>query len=152
MYKEKGMLSNEGQIIYDILCGITGDSEVYKIVDADEITEKLPSDSAFTKVQLSQIIRELKDMDYVDIKYFTPDEYCLRVIKRIVEAQKNSSDNIIEEKPIEVVETKKRELYGKKRSGGVVRPGLVLFMSFLGGIIGSGFVAAVTAILLKFVI
>ncbi len=144
------MLSNEGRIIYDILCDITGDSEVYKIVDADEITEKLPADTAFTKVQLSQIIRELKDSDYVDIKYFTPDEYCLRIIKRIVEAPQPVAEN--EEKAVEPVEVKQRELYGKKQGGGTVRPGLVLFMSFLGGIIGSGFVAAVTAILLKFVI
>ena len=67
------MLSIESQAIYDILCDITELSEVYKIVDADEINEKLPVGITLTKVQLSQIIRDLKDREYVDIKYFTPD-------------------------------------------------------------------------------
>ncbi len=144
------MLSQECQTIYDILCEITGDSEVYKIVDADEITDRLPSDAMLSKVQLSQIIRDLKDREYVDIKYFTPDEYCLHIIKRIEPAEKAVTGEEIKT-PAE--ETKKeRVLYGEKSGAKGVKPGLVLFMSFLGGIIGSGFVAAVTAILLKFVI
>jgi len=85
------MLSIESQAIYDILCDITELSEVYKIVDADEINEKLPVGITLTKVQLSQIIRDLKDRDYVDIKYFTPDEYCLRVIKRVDPVEKQTS-------------------------------------------------------------
>lgn len=143
------MLSAESQIIYDILCDITGGSEGYKIIDADEITAKLPADVAFTKVQLSQLIRELKDLEYIDIKYFTPDEYCLRVIKRAVEQPKVAES--IAEPTVEEPQKKERQLYGKKQAG-AVKPGLVLFMSFLGGIIGSGFVAAITAILLKFVV
>lgn len=144
------MLSAESQIIYDILSEITGGSEVYKVVDADEITDKLPADTAYTKVQLSQLIRELKDAEYVDIKYFTLDEYCLRVIKRAAAQPVQSGD-------AEAVETKEKEVkerltYGDKKRAVGVRPGLVLFMSFLGGILGSGVVAAITALLLKFII
>ena len=148
------MLSIESQAIYDILCDITELSEVYKIVDADEINEKLPVGITLTKVQLSQIIRDLKDREYVDIKYFTPDEYCLRVIKRVdpVEKQTAGEDASIAENAEITEDAGERQLYGPKRNTGAVKPGLVLFMSFLGGVIGSGFVAAITAILLKFVI
>lgn len=147
------MLNIEGKAIYDILCEITGNSEVYKIVDADEINEKLPANINLTKVQLSQMIRDLKDREYVDIKYFTPDEYCLRVIKRIEQEEKNSTEETPTTEGEQTEEEKgERQLYGPKRNVGAVKPGLVLFMSFLGGILGSGFVAAITAILLKFVI
>lgn len=145
------MLSIESQAIYDILCEITEISEVYKVVDADEITAMLPANFNLTKVQLSQIIRDLKDRDYVDIKYFTPDEYCLRVIKRIEPEEPPSPDEPIGESAQAVAV--QREADGARpiapRSA---KPGLVLFMSFLGGVLGSGFVAAITAILLKFVI
>ena len=140
------MLSIESQAIYDILCDITELSEVYKIVDADEINEKLPVGITLTKVQLSQIIRDLKDRDYV--------EYCLRVIKRVdpVEKQTSVEEESADSTAVETEDSGERQLYGPKRGGGAVKPGLVLFMSFLGGVIGSGFVAAITAILLKFVI
>ena len=148
------MLNIESRAIYDILCDITELSEVYKIVDADEINDRLPENVSLTKVQLSQIIRDLKDREYVDIKYFTPDEYCLRVIKRIDPVESPSSED--GEQPEEVVvsleNTGERQLYGPQKNTGNAKPGLVLFMSFLGGVLGSGFVAAITAILLKFVI
>lgn len=146
------MLNIESQAIYDILCGITGNSEVYKIVDADEINDRLPANITLTKVQLSQIIRDLKDREYVDIKYFTPDEYCLRVIKRIEPEEMASTEDLDAEHHEENAEdSKERQLYGGKNAG-QAKPGLVLFMSFLGGVLGSGFVAAITAILLKFII
>ena len=146
------MLGNESQVIYDILCEITEISEVYKIVDADEITAMLPENFNLTKVQLSQLIRDLKDRDYVDIKYFTPDEYCLRVIKRIEpeEPVAPDSESVGEDVQSAAALNEQREDRVVVPRG--AKPGLVLFMSFLGGVLGSGFVAAITAILLKFVI
>ncbi len=156
------MLSVECQSVYDALCDITGKSEVYKIVEADEITEKIPPALSFTKVQLSQIIRDLKDREYLDVKYFTPDEYCLRVIKRIVPEPSRGTPETptaedAEQMPAEQQPTKQRELYGEKNGKaknekGGVRHGLVFFMSFLGGLFGSGIVAAITAVLVKFVL
>lgn len=157
------MLSAENQAVYDALFALAGDSEGYKIIDADEVVEKLPSDMSFTKVQLSQIIRDLKDREYVDIKYFTPDQYCLRVFKIIHEeppqiiasapseesAEQNSAETQLAPKS-----KKERKLYGEKKSNEVsgIRRGTVFFMSFLGAIFGSGVVAAITAVLLKFAI
>lgn len=79
------MLSLECQTVYDLIRQIAGEEEVYKIIEADEIIERLPSGLPLSKVQLSAIIRELKDREYILVKYFTPDEYCLSVIKRIEE-------------------------------------------------------------------
>ena len=82
------MLSLECQTVYDLIRQIAGEEEVYKIIEADEIIERLPSGLPLSKVQLSAIIRELKDREYILVKYFTPDEYCLSVIKRIEEPPK----------------------------------------------------------------
>ncbi|MDE6061095.1 MAG: hypothetical protein K2G31_06475 [Clostridia bacterium] len=157
------MLSAENQAVYDALFELAGDGEGYKIVDADEVVEKLPAGMSFTKVQLSQIIRDLKDRECVDIKYFTPDQYCLRVIKIIHEEPQQvvtvpQSDDMAEQASSETQLTptakKERRLYGEKKSREVsgIRRGTLFFMSFLGSLFGGGIVAAITAVLLKFAI
>ena len=115
------MLSLEEQSVYDALCAITGDNEVYKIVEADEIMEALPPAVKLTKVQLSQIIKDLKERDYIRVKYFTPEEYCLLTPKL---APVSSSQPA---QPVEatVVAKPERELYGEKkknRKGGERSP------------------------------
>ena len=157
------MLSAENQAVYDALFAIAGDSEGYKIIDADEVVERLPSDAPMTKVQLSQIIRDLKDRECVDIKYFTPDQYCLRVIKIIHEepvqaVTSTTSDEVPEqtssENQLVPVAKKERKLYGEKKSSEVsgIRRGTVFFMSFLGGLFGSGIAATIVAMLFRFAI
>lgn len=149
------MLQEEAQLIYDILTEITGGSDVYKIVDADEIMEKLPEGVSFTTVQLSQIIKDLKDREYLDIKYFTPDEYCLHVIKKI-EVQPNVSLEMpasLEQNDV-LKPSQDRQLYeapAKPKEKNVNR-GLLFFLSFLGSLLGSGVVAAITAVIIKFVL
>ncbi len=142
------MLSPESQTVYDILCAITGGSEVYKIVDADEITDKLPSAVSLNKVQLSQVIRDLKERELVDVKYFTPDEYCLHIIKRIAEAEpaREAEDGESAE------EKKERVPYGgkKKKEVAGIKRGMVFFMSFLGCLFGSGIVSAIAILVVKF--
>lgn len=156
------MLSVECQAVYNALFELAGDSEGYKIIDAEEVTEKIPPDMTLTKVQLSQVIRDLKDLEYVDIKYFTPDEYCLRVYKRVIEEPQvqQQAAPMTEEGAVQVQQQseqpqqkKERKLYGeKKRAAGGVKRGMVFFMSFLGGLLGSGVVATITAVLMKFVL
>ena len=84
------------------------------------------------------------------------------MIKRIVPepqrvaAEPSSATEEAEQQPAEQQPTKQRELYGEKgkakKEKGAVRHGLVFFMSFLGGLLGSGIVAAITAVLFKFVL
>lgn len=61
------MLSLECQTVYDLIRQIAGEEEVYKIIEADEIIERLPSGLPLSKVQLSAIIRELKDLSLIHI-------------------------------------------------------------------------------------
>ncbi len=146
------MLSLEEQSVYDALCAITGDNEVYKIVEADEIMEALPPAVKLTKVQLSQIIKDLKERDYIRVKYFTPEEYCLLTPKL---APVSSSQPA---QPVEatVVAKPERELYGEKKktekavSG--VRRSTVFFMALLGSLLGSAVVAAIAIVIIKFVL
>ena len=80
------MLNPDSKLVYDVLRSLVGDDDVYKIIEADEVLEKLPADKQFTKVQLSAIVRDLKDREYIGVKYFTPDEYCLLTYKRFDDA------------------------------------------------------------------
>ena len=90
------MLNLECQTVYDIIRRIAEVDDVYKVVEADEIIAKLPQGLSLSKIQLSAIIRELKDRDYISVKYFTPDEYCLLVIKRIDERAKQQGQLVVD--------------------------------------------------------
>lgn len=120
-----------------------------QIIEADEIIERLPSGLPLSKVQLSAIIRELKDREYILVKYFTPDEYCLSVVKRIEETPKAvAAPQSEEEKPAE------RTLYQNKptkvKAEKVASKGALFVMSLLGSLIGSAIVAIVTVLVIKF--
>lgn len=148
------MLNLECQTVYDVIRSIAGENDVYKIVEADEIIDRMPKEIALTKVQLSAIIRELKDREYITVKYFTPDEYCLLVIKRIDERAKlQQAEVVAPEQPAEEQKEKK----GKKKSSDdkpakVADKGVTFFSALLGSFIGSGIVAMITALIIKFVI
>ncbi|MCQ2603009.1 MAG: hypothetical protein MJ193_03665 [Clostridia bacterium] len=80
------MLEGQSKVIYDVLKKLTGEDDVFKIIEAEEIIEKLPVE--MSKVQLASIIRDLKDRNYISVKYFTPDEYCLLTLNYIEENEK----------------------------------------------------------------
>ena len=148
------MLNPDSKLIYDILRSITGDDDVYKIVEADEVVERLPEGKTFTKIQLSQIIRDLKDREYISVKYFTPDEYCLLTMKHYDESTPVEATGDVQ--VAEVVEVKgERVRYEKKKAeqaGAPVKKGIVFLMAFLGALLGSAVIAAVAIVLEKFVL
>ena len=45
------MLSHECQTVYDIIRQIAGEEEVYKIIEADEILERIPKAKPLSKIQ-----------------------------------------------------------------------------------------------------
>lgn len=144
------MLGVEARTVYDILVALAGDTEVYKIIEAEEVLEKLPPEVSLTKIQLSQIIRDLKDTEYVDVKYFTPDEYCLQIVRRIEVPVQQAVVQATSEK-------QERVLYGEKKAKeqpaqAGIKKGVVFFMAFLGAFLGSAIVATVAALLIKFVL
>lgn len=145
------MLNADSQLVYDALRSITGDDDVYKIIEADEVLERLPKDKQFSKVQLSAIVRDLKDRDYINVKYFTPDEYCLLTLKRFDDAVQPAAPAKAETKK----EKSERVLYDKQSDKAVaVKPmkkGIVFLMAFLGSFLGSAIVAAVAILIVHFV-
>jgi len=144
------MLNLECQTVYDIIRSIAEVDDVYKVVEADEIIARLPKELPLSKIQLSAIIRELKDREYVSVKYFTPDEYCLLVIKRIDERAKQQGQLVSdtpEEKP------KERALYSqKKKKDGVksASSGALFAAAFLGSFVGSAIIAIIAILIVKF--
>ena len=149
------MLNPDSKLIYDILRSLTGDDDVYKIIEADEVVAKLPEGKEFTKVQLSQIIRELKDREYINVKYFTPDEYCLLTTNRFDDNVPVATAVAVELEPEQAVKVKgERVPYGKKKAEaqvGSVKKGIVFLMAFWGALLGSAVVAAIAIVLEKFV-
>lgn len=141
------MLTLESQTVYDAISAIAVEEEVYKVVEADEILTRLPSTLSLDKVKLASIIRELKDRGYILVKYFTPDEYCLALAKKL-EAQTAQPQN--ETTTLEnavLVPTPPA-----KRSGGTVSKAGAFFSALLGSILGSGIVAVIAALVMKFVL
>lgn len=139
------MLTLESQTVYDAISSIAGEEEVYKVVEADEILIRLPSSIYLDKIKLASIIRELKDKGYIFVKYFTPDEYCLALAKRNEAQQSQSQSNALQKNvilPAQVI---------KRRSGSISRAG-AFFSALIGSILGSGIVATITALLIKFVL
>lgn len=147
------MLNLECQTVYDIIRSIAGTDDVYKIVEADEIIDRMPKEIPLSKVQLSAVIRELKEREYITVKYFTPDEYCLLVTKRIDERtklQQQADDAQNAKQALSAQESKKKS--GEVKAVKTVGKGMVFFMSLLGSILGSGVVATITALVIRFVI
>lgn len=145
------MLSLESQTVYDLIRQIAGEEDVYKIIEADEIIERLPAGLPLSKVQLSAIIRELKDREYILVKYFTPDEYCLSVLKRIEEAPKVAVQPVQAEDEQQTERTLYQNKTAKAKVEKTVGKGVLFAMSLFGSLIGSAIVAIAAVLLLKFV-
>lgn len=148
------MLSQESRQIYDILRKLTGDDDVYKIIDADEVLEQLEG-LELTKVQLSAIIKDLKERDYINVKYFTPDEYCLLTLKIIEDVPLTAAkEEIKQDGEDEDISKKERISYSQSEVKPVkaVKPGVVFLMAFLGAVIGSGVIAAIALVIAKIVL
>lgn len=147
------MLNLEHQTVYDIIRALAGESDVYKVVEADEIIQKLPSGMQFSKVQLSLIIRNLREREYIDVKYFTPEEYCLLVTKRVddsvvpvaiqQETEENGGERIAYDEAKKIAKEKKKENVGVSMTK-------ILLMAFFGAFFGSALVTTIAILIIKF--
>lgn len=131
------------------LIDIAGTDDVFKVVEADEIIEKLPEGLGMDKQGLSVIIRDLKGMGYLEVKYFTPDEYCLLVSRRAAELlrreeKKTEAEPVAERAPASSVTRREKD---EKKSP---RMGLKLLLAaFVGGAAGGALVMIIAVIVLK---
>ena len=146
------------------LCGTDG---MFKVVEAEEIMERMP-EVYMTKVQLSSIIRDLKERSFIKVKYFTPDEYCIQVlpiIEKEFEAPKQDLPPILameqgEVPQVEEVDTKANVVSEAtlvnptKTESPVASKGLVkkIFLAaLLGSFLGGAVIAAIAIVIQKFV-
>lgn len=126
---------------------LTGIDGVYKVIEADEILEKLPAGSRPDKQRLSTLIRDLRDMNYLEVKYLTPDEYCLLTSRRLDELIAPAEEKVRTEQPATAVPAKREEPAAKERP----KLGARLFLiAFSGSMLGGMIVAALAIILQKF--
>lgn len=134
------------------LIDIAGTDDVFKVVEADEILEKLPAGTTLDKQALSVIIRDLKGMGYLEVKYFTPDEYCLLVSRRAQELlapaeeqpreEENAASSVRASSAPAAKPAPRREKTPKHAFFGV------LLAAFIGGIVG-GAVVTIIAVLVQ---
>lgn len=131
------MLDTQSKAVYEALKKITGEDDVFKVVEADDIIEGLPFET--NKLQLSAIIRDLRDREYIKVKYFTPDEYCLLTMKRVEELASIAEEiTATVEKPA-TPESKTVTTHGVSAK--------VFWLAFLGAMLGGGIVVAIAIVL-----
>ena len=95
-----------------------------------------------TKLQLSSIIKDLRDREYIKVKYFKPEEYCLLTIKTVDEPLEHTeevTEATIVSAPVKVEKTS--AVSSKK----------AFWMGFLGAFLGGGTVMSIAIVLLKYV-
>lgn len=146
------MQDNEKQVLA-ALVRLTGTGDTFKVLEADEILGILPEGAGMDKQALGAVIRELRGTGYLDVKYLTPDEYCLLVSPRAEEAlrppreeEPKSSDT-----PQTPVPQRNEETVRKKAREYDAKTAPKLFaIAFAGSMLGGMIVAALAIILQKF--
>ena len=134
------MIDGEAKLVLDALKKLTEVDGVYKVIEAEEIIELLPV--SLTKLQLSSAIRDLRDREYIKVKYFTPDEYCLSTT-RIIEDVAEHADEVTAVATVapQTAQVAQKPVSAKK----------AFVSAFLGALLGGGIVMAIAIILLKLV-
>ena len=119
------------------LIDIAGTDDVFKVVEADEILEKLPAGTA---------------LDKLEVKYFTPDEYCLLVSRRAQELLVPETEQTRKEEgassPATVSSATAQKSAPRREKAPKHAFFGVLLAAFLGGIIG-GAVVTIIAVLVQ---
>ena len=134
------------------LIELAGTDDVYKVVEADEVLEKLPAGESMDKQALGEAIRDLKSLGYLEVKYFTPDEYCLLTVKKLEdEAEEAPADAAAPASKPRVVATRTRSTEDRRQPKAPGRMSVFL-MAFFGSALGGMIVTAIAIILQKFAV
>lgn len=145
-------MENAHRYVMAALRELTGEDDIFKVVEADEILEKVPASEGLDKQHLSFIIRDLRDADYLKVKYFTPDEYCLLTVKKLEdEAEETPADAAAPASKPRVVATRTRSAEDRRQPKAPGRVS-VLLMAFFGSALGGMIVTAIAIILQKFAV
>ena len=163
------MLDTEKKLVCRALIELCKTDGVFRVVEAEEITNMMP-DVYLTKAQLSSIIRDLKERNYIRVKYFTPDEYCIQVLPIVekefeeekpailpIEALEQGQTNVVAgehrdpeiESEATVVSTTKPVKTEATVSNKTITK--VFLAALFGSMLGGGIIAAIAIILQKFI-
>lgn len=146
------MQDNEKQVLA-ALVQLTGTGDTFKVLEADEILGRLPEGTVMDKQALGAVIRELRGTGYLDVKYLTPDEYCLLVSPRAEEALRplREEEPRSADTPQTPVPQRNEETVRKKAREYDAKTAPKLFaIAFAGSMLGGMIVAALAVILQKF--
>ena len=80
------MLSDFELNIYKALDELVGSEKKFKILETEDIlntTKKFDTTADIAKIP--DVIKDFKDKDLIDLKYFTPEEFCLMIKKDLNE-------------------------------------------------------------------
>lgn len=146
------MQDNEKQVLA-ALVQLTGTGDTFKVLEADEILGRLPEGTVMDKQALGAVIRELRGTGYLDVKYLTPDEYCLLVSPRAEEALRppREEEPKSADTPQTPVPQRNEETVRKKVREYDAKTAPKLFaIAFAGSMLGGMIVAALAIILQKF--
>ena len=89
------MLDRKTDIILNILSNSSNGD--YKVLEIAYIIERLPQKYASTTYdEISNILKYLKDLEYIDIKYFDESEVCFVVLPK----SKIYEENLLEDKKL----------------------------------------------------
>ena len=146
------MQDNEKQVPA-ALVQLTGTGDTFKVLEADEILGRLPEGTVMDKQALGAVIRELRGTGYLDVKYLTPDEYCLLVSPRAEEALRplREEEPRSADTPQTPVPQRNEETVRKKAREYDAKTAPKLFaIAFAGSMLGGMIVAALAIILQKF--
>ena len=146
------MQDNEKQVLA-ALVQLTGTGDTFKVLEADEILGRLPEGTVMDKQALGAVIRELRGTGYLDVKYLTPDEYCLLVSPRAEEALRplREEEPRTADTPQTPVPQRNEETVRKKAREYDAKTAPKLFaIAFAGSMLGGMIVAALAIILQKF--
>ena len=134
-------MADEAKVVLEALRRLTGTNDIYKVIEAEEIIAELPYQ--MTKLQLSAAIRDLRDREYIKVKYFTPDEYCLLTVKAKEETAVVETGTVYEATAVTTLpkEEKTKPVSDKK----------AFWMGFLGAFLGGGVVMSIAIVLLELV-
>ena len=161
------MLDTEKKVVCRALIELCKTDGVFRVVEAEEIMNMMP-DVYLTKAQLSSIIRDLKERNYIRVKYFTPDEYCIQVLPIVekefeeekpailpIEALEQGQTDVVAGEHLDpVVETEATIVSTTKQPTTEKVPSKITAKVFLaalfGSMLGGGIIAAVAILLQKF--
>lgn len=80
------MLTNDELNLYKALYTLIGNEKNHKVLELEEIVQNVKEiDDSFDVEKIHDMISEFKNKDLIDLKYFTPDAFCLLTKKDLNE-------------------------------------------------------------------